>query len=401
MSSRLSSDFGNPIGPTFDFDERGLLGAAFHLEFASNGKFYTFTSEAIDEPADFSVTLPVGESFNHQSVVAEWTTTTGDGNSNSINVLSRREVLRIDNPQFNHNGGMINFGRDEPLYIAVGDGGNADDVGSGHSFPQGNGQDRTNVLGSFLRIDVDGRDSANGQYGIPSDNPFIDPEADPGDEFADEIFAYGFRNPYRFNFDTETGELIAGDVGQGEIEEVDIVVSGGNYGWSLKEGSFRFDPNTGEIFDDVAADSLTEDLIDPVLEYDHDEGSSVIGGFVYRGSAITELIGKYVFGEFTNDGFFVPGGRLLYGDLDSSLIQEFIIGLDVRAFGLFVNGLGIDADGELYVLGTTDLGPRVAGALSTGGQIVKLVAAPVPLPGAVWLFGSALAGIRLARRKAT
>jgi glucose/arabinose dehydrogenase len=125
-------------------------------------------------------------------VVAEWTRTTGDGNSNSINVLSRREVLRSDKPQFNHNGGMINFGRDEQLYIAVGDSGNADDVGSGHGFPQGNGQDRTNVLGSFLRIDVDGRDSANGQYGMPSDNSFIDPEADPGDEFADEIFAYGF-----------------------------------------------------------------------------------------------------------------------------------------------------------------------------------------------------------------
>ncbi|MFT4563315.1 MAG: glucose/arabinose dehydrogenase [Gammaproteobacteria bacterium] len=386
VSSRLPTDFGNPF-PTFDFDERGLLGAAFHPEFASNGKFYTFTSEVIDGPADFSVTLPFGESFNHQSVVAQWTTTTGNGNSNSINELSRRELLRIDNPQFNHNGGMINFGHDDQLYIAVGDGGNADDVGPGHSFPQGNGQDRTNVLGSFLRIDVDGSNSANGQYGIPSDNPFIAPEADPGDEFADEIYAYGFRNPFRFNFDTQTGDLIAGDVGQGEIEEVDLVVSGGNFGWSLKEGSFRFDPNTGEVFEDVGG-VLTDGLIDPVLEYDHDDGISVIGGFVYRGSAIPELFGKYVFGEFTNGGFFVPGGRLLYGDLDTGLIQEFIIGLDDRAFGQFVNGLGIDADGELYVLATRDLGPIVAGALSTGGQIFKLVAAPVPLPAAVWLFGS-------------
>lgn len=374
-----------------DFDERGLLGAAFHPDFGSNGKFYTFTSETLGGPADFSVTLPLGQSFDHQSVIAEWQVDAG--NPNAIDTTTRREILRIDNPQFNHNGGMINFGPDGLLYVGLGDGGNADDVGAGHSVPQGNGQDPTNVLGTFLRIDVDGSNSANAQYGIPGDNPFFGGTLDPGGVIPDEIFATGFRNPFRFSFDPETGRLIAGDVGQGEIEEVDVVTAGGNFGWNLKEGSFRFDPNTGEVSVDPGG-PLTDGLIDPVLEYDHDEGISIIGGFVYRGSAIPELYGKYVFGDFTNAGFVTPGGRLFYGDLETGLIEEFVLGLDDRALGLFVKGFGIDADGEIYVLG--DLG---LGANSTQGEILKIVAAPVPLPAAVWLFGTALAGLLVARRR--
>ena len=375
-----------------DFDERGLLGAAFHPDFANNGKFYTFTSEVIDGPADFSVTLPLGEAFNHQSVVAEWQVDTS--NPNQIDPSTRRELLRIDNPQFNHNSGMINFGPDKLLYIAVGDGGASNDLAVGHTFPQGNGQDPRNVLGTFLRIDVDGNNSANAQYGIPIDNPFFGGTRDPAGDIPDEIFATGFRNAFRFSFDTETGDLIAGDVGQGNIEEVDIVTAGGNYGWNLKEGSFRFDPNTGEVSFDPGG-PLTIDLIDPVLEYDHDEGISVIGGFVYRGSAIPELYGKYVFGDFTNGGFTTPGGRLFYGDLSDGSIHEFTIGLDDRALGLFVKGFGTDADGEIYVLGDFGLG-----AHSTAGEILKIVAAPVPLPAGIWMFGSGLFAL-LGRRQMT
>ena len=371
-----------------DFDERGLLGQAFHPDFGSNRKFYTFTSELIDGPADFTVTLPIGETFDHQSVIAEWTVDAVD--PNLIDLTSRREILRIDNPQFNHNGGDINFGNDGNLYIGLGDGGAGNDIGSGHSFPQGNGQDPTNVLGTFLRIDVDGNNSNNAEYGIPGDNPFFGGTLDPGDVIPDEIFATGFRNPYRFSVDPVTGDIIIGDVGQGNIEEVDILSSGGNFGWNLKEGTFRFDPNTGMVDLDPGG-PLTDPLIDPVLEYDHDEGISVIGGFVYRGSAIPELAGKYIFGEFTNGGFVVPAGRLFFGDLVTGVIEELIIGAGDRDLDLFVKGFGVDADGELYVLG--DLG---LGANSTMGEILKIV--PIPLPASVWLFGSALTALVIRRR---
>ncbi|MBT8447110.1 MAG: PQQ-dependent sugar dehydrogenase [Gammaproteobacteria bacterium] len=372
-----------------DFDERGLLGAAFHPDFGSNGRFYTFTSEPVAGAADFTVTLPFGDSFNHQSVIAEWQVSGGD--ANLIDPASRRELLRIDNPQFNHNSGMLAFGPDGYLYAAVGDGGGADDFGPGHSFPQGNGQDPHNVLGTILRVDVDGTNSGNGAYGIPGDNPFVAIENDPGIEIPDEIFATGFRNVFRFSFDSETGALVAADVGQNNIEEVNLVTVGGNFGWNLKEGSFLFDANTGEVALDPGG-QITDQLIDPVLEYDHDEGISVIGGFVYRGDAIPGLFGKYVFGDFST-GFGTPAGRLFYGDLDTGVIEEFTLGLDDRALDLFIKGFGEDADGELYVL--ADLG---LGANSVGGQILKIVPAPVPLPGAVWLLASAV-GMLLGRRR--
>lgn len=374
-----------------DFDERGLLGAAFHPNYASNGKFYTFTSEVLDGAADFSVTLPFGGQFNHQSVITEWQVSASD--PNTIDPASRRELMRIDNPQFNHNSGMLAFGPDGHLYASIGDGGGADDFGPGHSFPQGNGQDPANVLGTILRVDVAGNDSANGQYGIPQDNPFVAIEADPGDAIPDEVFATGLRNAFRFSFDSETGTLIAADVGQGNIEEVNLIVAGGNFGWNLKEGSFRFDPNTGEVALDPGG-QLTDPLIDPVLEYDHDEGISIIGGFVYRGDAIAELQGKYVFGDFSNKGFVTPGGRLFYGDLDTGLIHEFTLGLDDRELDMFVKGFGQDEHGELYLL--ADLG---LGANSPQGEIFRLVAAPVPLPAAAWLL--APSGLLVLRRRRT
>ena len=367
-----------------DFDERGLLGLAFHPDFANNGKLYTFMSENINAPADFGQ-APV-DRLTHQSVVTEWQV--DNANQNLVDPTTRRDLLRIDNPQFNHNGGAINFGHDGNLYIAVGDGGAANDDAPGHGA-DGNGQNPTNVLGTFLHIDVDGSTSANGQYGIPDNAPFADPTADPSDTIPDEIFAYGFRNPYRFSFDSETGELITGDVGQGAIEEIDIVTAGGNFGWRLKEGSFAFDHTTGAVSDDLSG--LPGGLIDPVAEYDHDEGISVIGGFVYRGSAIPELFGKYIFGDFST-AFGTPLGRLFYADLDTGLINEFMIGLGDRALGLFVKGIGQDADGEIYVLADAGLG-----ANSLEGVALKLVAAPVPIPAAIWLFAPMLGF--LARRR--
>jgi hypothetical protein len=159
--------------------------------------------------------------------------------------------------------------------------------------------------------------------------------------------------------------LIVGDVGQNKIEEIDIVHAGGNYGWNLKEGTFPFDPATGTVNNDLSG--LPAGLIDPVAQYDHDEGISITSGFVYRGSAIPELTGKYVFGDFSS-GFFLADGRLLYANLATGLIQEFIIGADDRNLGLYVKAFGQDADGELYLLAGTNLGP-----FGTGGTVLKIV----------------------------
>ncbi|MHC4147249.1 MAG: PQQ-dependent sugar dehydrogenase [Planctomycetota bacterium] len=354
-----------------DFDERGLLGLAFHPGFGdpqSPGyrKIYTYTSEMNVLAADFTTApLPAGVDFDHQSVITEWNVS--PANPNVIDKSTRREIMRIDQPQFNHDGGMVDFGRDGYLYISLGDGGGADDVADGHGAT-GNGQNINTVHGSILRIDpldpmvttgsLDGI-SANGSYRVPADNPFV------GTDGVDEIYAYGFRNPWRFSFHPDTGDLIVGDVGQNMIEEVDIVHKGGNYGWNLKEGSFRFDPAQGNVSDDLSG--LPASLIDPVAEYDHDDGITVVGGYIYRGSAIPELYGKYVFGDFSS-GFFVADGRLLYADLATGLIREFVLGTDDRELGLYVKAFGQDADGELYLLAGTNLGP-----FGTGGLVLKMV----------------------------
>ncbi|MHC4143447.1 MAG: PQQ-dependent sugar dehydrogenase [Planctomycetota bacterium] len=354
-----------------DFDERGLLGLAFHPGFgdpASHGyqKIYTYSSEAVGSAADFTtVPLPAGEVFDHQSVVAEWTVDASK--PNVIDKSTRREIMRIDQPQFNHNAGMLGFGKDGYLYIAVGDGGAADDVASGHG-DTGNGQNIETVHGSILRIDpldptltTDSLDalSANGSYRVPVDNPFV------GKAGVDEIFAYGFRNPWRFSFHPSTDTLIVADVGQNMVEEVDLVLAGGNYGWNLKEGTFRFDPSDGTVSDDLTG--LPGKLVDPVVEYDHDEGISITGGFVYNGSAIPELTGKYVFGDFSAS-FFAPEGRLFYADLGTGAVAELKLGVNNRELGLYVKAFGQDADGELYLLAGTNLGP-----FGTDGMVLKIV----------------------------
>ena len=319
------------------FDERGLLGLAFHPEFAMNGLLYTYTSEPAALAPDFS-TMPPATAPNHQAVVAEWQSTDPGNPAAPVDPASRRELLRIDEPQFNHNAGSLVFGPDGMLYIALGDGGAADDQGVGHA-PDGNAQTPSNILGSILRIDPEGSNAANGQYGIPGDNPFA---GDP--DVLDEIFAFGFRNPFRISFDRTTGRLFAADVGQNDIEEIDIVVAGGNYGWRVKEGSFLFDPN-GAAPGFVTARADVAGLVDPIAEYDHDEGIAVVGGFVYRGAAIPQLRGRYVFGDFNAPGRM---GRLFYL-LPGGGIREFRLpGRD--GLGLQLLGFGEDGAGELYVL---------------------------------------------------
>ena len=336
MSDRLV-DLG--IGGPGTFDERGLLGVAFHPDFANNGLLYTYTSEPADSEADFS-TMPEGVAADHQTVITEWTVSDPTNPNATVDSNSDRVIMRIDQPQFNHNAGALNFGPDGFLYIALGDGGGRDDQGVGHS-EGGNGQDPTNVLGSLLRIDPLGDNSDNGEYGIPEDNPFVDYE-----EIPDETFAFGFRNPFRFSFDRETGDLVLGDVGQDDLEEINIVEAGGNFGWSLKEGTFFFNANGEEpgFVTDVDP-GVPEDLIDPVLQYDHDEGLSAIGGFVYRGENNPELTGQFVFGDYSK-GFSNPQGRLLLGNLSTGEIED----ITPEDFPFFILGFAEDNDGEVYVL---------------------------------------------------
>jgi glucose/arabinose dehydrogenase len=370
------------LGPG-SFDERGLLGLAFHPKYKKNGKFYLYTSEPIGPAPSFPTTLPAGTAANHQNVVSEWHAN-APGNP-AAGATFVRELLRVDWPQFNHNAGDLEFGPDGKLYIATGDGGGSDDQDGDQSINPapgvvghpngGNAQNLGVVLGKILRIDVDGHNSANGQYGIPSDNPFV---MVPG--AAGEVWAYGLRNPYRIAFDRDSGRLMAGDVGQNDLEEVDVIVKGGNYGWNEMEGTFCFGLNgilPGFATPTCPAD-LPAGLIDPIAQYDtRVEGFSVIGGFVYRGHKLKQLKGKYVFGDYSANFSFPNGpdnyGRLFYledkhlGQPGLHTIKEFKgVAAEAARLGLTdparpplavpqtisLMGWAEDEDGNLYALGS-------------------------------------------------
>ena len=249
-------------------------------------------------------------------MIAQWRVSNRKAEHLVVDPSSRRELLRIDKPQFNHNGGELAFGPDGKLYISLGDGGAADDQRPGH-VPGGNAQSL--APGNVLRVDPRGHNSANGQYGIPRGNPFV------GRDGADEIWAYGFRNPYRFSFDSRTGHLVVGEVGQNDIEEVDVVRPGRNYGWPIKEGSFLFDNGgDGAGFVTQRSPGIPAGLVDPVLEYDHT----------------------------------APGGVRCGGGAPPSACQ-----------GIAVFGFAQDRRGELYVLGNT------TGVLSgTTGTVLRITA---------------------------
>jgi len=354
------------------FDERGLLGIALDPDYLANGRLYTYTSEPALPDPDFTTLSPDIEP-DHETVILEWTVPNPGDPASRPDPASARTLLRIYQPQFNHDGGAVNFGPDGHLYIALGDGGGADDEGDGHG-DAGTGRDPSNVLGTVLRIDPQGSNAPNGQYGVPVDNPFF-PDSGPvgGEEgcldgFCDEIYAYGFRNPFRFSFDRQTGSLLLGDVGQNDIEEVNLVVSGGNYGWNWKEGTFCFDgarEEPGFVFDCLPG-SAPEGLIDPVGQYDHDDGLSVIGGFVYRGSAVPSLSGHYILGEFAKN--FAIDGRLLGMGRQGRIVEIPIEGQD--NLEIFLLGFGEDADGELYVMGNTTGVP-----FEDTGAVLKIVPA--------------------------
>ena len=352
LSGLLVGDLAQVI-ENVPYDERGFLGLAFDPDFRHNRLLYTFTSEDPTAPADFT-TQPGVAPDGGQAVVTEWKVKNRRAGHITVDPASRRVLMRIDKPQFNHNGGDLAFGPDGLLYISIGDGGMADDEGPGH-VPGGNAQSLAagNVLGKILRIDPHGNDSANGAYGVPDDNPFV------GRAGADEIYAYGFRNPYRFSFD-DRGRLIVGEVGQNDIEEVDVVTAGGNYGWPVKEGTFLFD-NGGPLgLGSVTANSpgSPAGLIDPVAQYDHTapggvrcvpgappsacQGIAVVGGYVAE--RVDGLEGRYVFGDYSR-GFAQALGRLFVKTRSGveSLPDP----------GIAVFGFGQDHRRDLYVLGNT------------------------------------------------
>ena len=339
------------------FDERGLLGLAFHPDYSSNGRFFVRYSM----PRVGDSTEPCFDTSRgcHKEVLAEFLVSDEDPNQANPN---GKILFSIDEPQFNHDAGAVAFGPDGFLYFALGDGGGAND-GLADSPPShgatGHAQNIETALGAMLRIDVDSTPQPPLAYAIPPDNPFVNETG------VDEIYAYGFRNPYKFSFDDGPGgdgSLFLGDVGQDVFEEVNIVEKGENYGWVIKEGFSCFDPFNPEVAPTTCANSgpLGEPLVDPIVSYAQAEGGlSVIGGFVYRGSRSPGLLGKYVFGDFS-DAFGVPGGRLYYLDGKQStgfVIKQFQIGSEDLPYGLFLKGIGEDEDGELYTCGSTALAP--------------------------------------------
>ncbi len=293
------------------FGESGLLGFAFHPDYGNNGHVYV----------SYTATGP-DASFPLTSRLSRFTTTDG---GLTLDPASELVILSLDQPFDYHNGGHITFGPDGYLFMGLGDGG-------GDAVTYGNrSQNTLNLFGSVLRIDVD----TGSPYGIPASNPFAGNALciANGDsmEPCPEIYAWGFRNPWRFTFDRQTGELWLGDVGEHTYEEVNIVEPGGNYGWNIQEGPACFEPQSG---------CDTSNLVQPVAFYDHSVGNSITGGYVYRGSEIPELIGRYVFVDFVNQKVFatLPG---VNGNFDYEILID-----PSRAF----SSLAEDQDGELYGL---------------------------------------------------
>jgi glucose/arabinose dehydrogenase len=334
-----------------EFDEKGLLGLAFHPDFANNGKLYI----AYSSPTQWHGALDKHFWWSHTNIIEEYTVSEDD--PNVADETSLREISAIDWPQFNHNGHWIAFGPDGFLYISTGDGGYANDWGIGHNVTEGNGQDLLSPHGKILRIDVD--QSGGGSYGIPQDNPFVGQEATA----LPEIWAYGMRNPWRCSFDMGgENELFCGDVQQNSFEEVSIIEKGGNHGWRVMEASHCFDfedPNNHP--DDCNKDGM----VMPILEYDNCtarpencEGISVTGGYVYRGSH-ADWDGKYIFGDWSK-AFGAPDGQLFIATKgqDGTWTKELMTVANMDGPLPYILAFAQDNDGEVYALTSVTTGPN-------------------------------------------
>jgi glucose/arabinose dehydrogenase len=280
-------------------NEEGLLGLAFHPSYSSNGRFFVYYTNTSGD-----------------NQLSEFQRSVGDPN---IADATETTVLTLLHPgQSNHNGGCIMFGPDGYLYIGTGDGG-----GGGDPFE--NAQNTNSLLGKLLRIDVN---STTSTYTVPADNPFV------GVAGADEIYAYGLRNPWRYSFDSRPGgtnRLFLGDVGQSAWEEVDIITKGGNYGWDDMEGFVCYEPSTG---------CLTAGRTLPINVYDHSLGFSITGGYVYRGSQYPYLYGRYIFADYVTGRVWA----LTEGPPDTWTR------IDLATLPFQISSFGEDEDGELFVI---------------------------------------------------
>lgn len=280
--------------------EEGLLGLAFHPDYENNGHFFVY----------YSASGPRRSVISRFSVDAN--------NANLADPSSELVILEVNQPYSNHNGGQLAFSPlDGFLYIGLGDGGDGGDPGE-------HGENPKTLLGSFLRIDVNNSSEAE-RYAIPDDNPFVGNE----DGFREEIFAYGLRNPWRFSIDPETGDIWAGDVGQGSREEIDLIEKGVNYGWDIMEASLCFEPRN---------DCDTTDLRLPVWEYGRSLGVSVTGGHVYRGTRVPEIAGKYIYGDFATGRIWA----LTRTDTDTTNVEIATASFNIPAFG-------VSEGGDLYI----------------------------------------------------
>ncbi|MGD8571472.1 MAG: PQQ-dependent sugar dehydrogenase [Gammaproteobacteria bacterium] len=277
-------------------NEAGLLGMAFHPQYATNGYVY------------------LSYTGNNGGLVSYISRFGVDESGQRLLPGSEKRLLEVPQPYSNHNGGQITFGPDGFLYIGLGDGGAGGD-------PQGNGQNTNTLLGALLRVDVDKGDP----YGIPASNPFAS-----GEQGRPEIYAWGLRNPWRWSFDRDTGHIWLADVGQNAWEEVDLVSEPGNFGWNGKEGTHCYESRR---CDNPA-------FIDPVVEYSHEQGCSVTGGYVYRGSALPALQGVYLYSDFCSGTLW--GARAK----DNGEYETF----NLLESGLNIASFAQGQDGELYVL---------------------------------------------------
>lgn len=350
-------------------DERGMLGVAFHPRYKQNGKFYVYYMAPRRPGGPTPSTL-----WNNLSRVSEFKVSSSD--PNVADPASERPVLEMDDPQANHNGGTIAFGpKDDYLYIAIGDGGGANDINVGHVtdwyLPNagGNGQDLdSNLFGNILRIDVNGF-----PYSIPSDNPFVNKAG------RDEIYAYGLRNPYRFSFDMKGNhDLYVGDVGQLLYEEINVIKKGGNYGWNVKEGLICFNAasSLNPFTSCPSVDNFGKPFVDPVIVLNNFRNPlggrtiAIIGGNVYRGEKIEKFKGKYIFGTYTQ----APGvfnGELFVAQPSSSGLwsyQEISLKSSPNDIGNLIKGFGQDRKGEIYVTTSLRFGP-----VGNTGRVYKLV----------------------------
>jgi len=422
------------ISPTYD--ERGLLSIAFHPDYRTNGKVYAFYSAPLRSEAP--------EEWNCTNHISEFQV--DPGNPNQVNISSEKVLMYIDKPYQNHNGGQLAFSpADGYLYISLGDGGRANDVGNGHTPGIGNAQDLTKIYGKILRIDVDnvtagnvtaqqnatatmtatGNASVNrtanppdptwttfagSLYSVPADNPFVGTQPEILDTYAytsvpPEIYAYGFRNPAYMAFDSGgNNALFIADAGQNLFEEVDVVLNGGNYGWHIREGTHCFDPNAttapGKSCNITGLQG--EPLIGPIFEGGHDLGVVVVGGNVYRGTAVTGLQGRYLFG-YWSDSRTVGNGTILAatppagwaeGALpqtsasltpdENAMWEAQTVNITARnneTLGAFLRGFGEDTNQDLYVL-TNDVGGPDP-STSTGKLVPPTAAGPAATTPAV------------------